>query len=47
MEGLGRAGWEVERPRGSMFVWAGMPERWRELGSLEFAKLLLEKAREG
>ena len=44
VEGLGRAGWEVERPRGSMFVWAGMPERWRELGSLEFAKLLLEKA---
>jgi len=34
----------VEKPRGSMFVWGRIPERWRELGSLEFAKVLLEKA---
>lgn len=42
--GLSRAGWPVEKPRGSMFLWAPLPERYRELGSLEFSKLLLEKA---
>jgi alanine-synthesizing transaminase len=42
--GLKRAGWPVEKPRGSMFLWAPLPERFREAGSLEFAKLLLEKA---
>ena len=42
--GLARAGWPVEKPRGSMFLWAPLPERFRALGSLEFAKLLLEKA---
>ena len=44
MNGLERAGWPVEPPRGSMFVWAPLPERHRGLGSLEFSKLLLEKA---
>ncbi|MGH9658712.1 MAG: aminotransferase class I/II-fold pyridoxal phosphate-dependent enzyme, partial [Bryobacteraceae bacterium] len=42
--GLNRAGWPVEPPRGSMFVWAPVPERFRAGGSLEFAKRLLEKA---
>jgi len=42
--GLKRAGWPVEKPRGSMFLWAPLPERYREIGSLEFSKLLLEKA---
>ena len=42
--GLKRAGWPVEKPRGSMFLWAPVPERYRAVGSLEFAKLLLEKA---
>jgi alanine-synthesizing transaminase len=42
--GLKRAGWPVEKPRGSMFVWAPIPERFRASGSLEFSKLLLEKA---
>ena len=44
VNGLNRAGWPVEKPRGSMFLWAPLPERYRPLGSLEFAKLLLEKA---
>ena len=44
VKGLGRAGWEVEKPRGTMFLWAPVPERYRSLGSLEFSKLLLEKA---
>ncbi len=42
--GLKRAGWPVEKPRGSMFLWAPIPERFRGAGSLEFSKLLLEKA---
>jgi alanine-synthesizing transaminase len=41
---LKRAGWPVEAPRGTMFLWAPVPERFRQLGSLEFCKLLLEKA---
>jgi alanine-synthesizing transaminase len=42
--GLQRGGWHVEPPRGTMFVWAPVPEPFRSLGSLEFSKLLLEKA---
>lgn len=42
--GLKRAGWPVEKPRGSMFLWAPVPEKYRAGGSLEFAKLLLENA---
>ncbi len=44
VEGLCRAGWPVQPPRGSMFLWAPLPERYRALGSLDFSKLLLEKA---
>ncbi len=44
VEGLRRAGWDVAPPRASMFVWAPLPEAYREMGSLEFAKLLLERA---
>jgi len=44
VQGLRRAGWPVEKPRGSMFVWAPIPEAFRAIGSLEFSKLLLQKA---
>jgi alanine-synthesizing transaminase len=44
VEGLCRAGWPVQSPRGSMFLWAPVPERYQDLGSLEFSKLLMEKA---
>jgi alanine-synthesizing transaminase len=44
IKGLSRAGWEIEKPKGSMFIWAPIPERFRAMGSLEFSKLLLEKA---
>jgi alanine-synthesizing transaminase len=44
IDGLCRAGWGVPPPRGSMFVWAPVPEPYRDLGSLEFAKLLMDKA---
>jgi alanine-synthesizing transaminase len=44
IEGLHAAGWPVPAPEASMFAWAPLPERYRNLGSLEFSKLLLEKA---
>jgi alanine-synthesizing transaminase len=44
VEGLCRAGWHVDPPKGTMFVWARIPEQFQKLGSLEFSKLLLEKA---
>lgn len=42
--GLFSAGWAVEKPRATMFVWAKIPERYRKMGSLEFSKLLLKEA---
>src|SRR5205814_9714883 len=44
-DGLGRIGWPVARPRGTMFVWAPIPEPYRELGSLDFAVKLAREAR--
>jgi alanine-synthesizing transaminase len=43
-KGLTDAGWKVEKPRGTMFVWAPIPAPYRNLGSLEFAKKLLLEA---
>ncbi len=45
VKGLTEAGWPVDIPKASMYVWAKIPERYRAMGSLEFAKLLLEKAK--
>jgi alanine-synthesizing transaminase len=42
--GLNRIGWPVEPPRGTMFVWAPIPEPYREMGSLEFSKFLVTEA---
>lgn len=44
VKGLRDAGWPVESPAASMFVWAPIPEAYKELGSIAFAKLLLEHA---
>ncbi|WP_349360766.1 LL-diaminopimelate aminotransferase [Stappia sp.] len=44
VEAFGRAGWEVPSPEASMFAWAPIPEKFRHLGSVEFAKLLIEHA---
>jgi alanine-synthesizing transaminase len=44
ISGLARAGWDVEPPRGTMFVWAPVPAEWAELGSLEFALKLAREA---
>jgi alanine-synthesizing transaminase len=43
-DGLNRIGWDVVPPKGTMFVWAPIPEPYREMGSLEFAKLLVREA---
>ncbi len=44
-EGLDRIGWEVEKPRATMFVWAPIPEPYRALGSLDFAVTLTNEAK--
>jgi alanine-synthesizing transaminase len=44
VESFGQAGWHVPAPVASMFAWVPIPERFRSLGSLEFSKLLIEKA---
>ncbi len=44
IEAFGKAGWDLGRPRASMFIWAKIPECAREMGSLEFSKELLLKA---
>jgi alanine-synthesizing transaminase len=41
---LGKAGWEIEKPKATMFVWARIPESFRRMGSLEFSKMLLKEA---
>ena len=45
VEGLQRIGWSMEKPKGTMFVWAPIPERFRSMGSVEFSKFLIEKAK--
>ncbi|WP_411820533.1 LL-diaminopimelate aminotransferase [Hyphococcus formosus] len=44
IEHFSMAGWDVPCPEASMFAWAPIPEKFREMGSVEFAKLLMEKA---
>jgi len=45
VDGLNKLGWSVPKPKGTMFVWAPIPEPFRSLGSLEFAKLLIQEAK--
>ncbi|MEJ5365609.1 MAG: alanine transaminase [Desulfosoma sp.] len=45
VDGLQRIGWAMEKPKGTMFVWAPIPERFRSMGSVEFSKFLIEKAK--
>jgi alanine-synthesizing transaminase len=44
VDGLARIGWEIERPRGTMFAWAPIPEPYAEMGSIEFATMLVKDA---
>ena len=45
VDGLNRIGWEVEKPKGTMFVWARIPEQFRAMGSVEYSKFLIEEAK--
>lgn len=44
IESFGKAGWDIPVPEATMFAWVQIPEAFRQLGSVEFAKLLVEKA---
>ena len=44
-DGLNNIGWHIEKPKATMFVWAKIPEAYREMGSLEFCKKLLQDAK--
>jgi alanine-synthesizing transaminase len=44
-EGLTRVGWEIPKPKGTMFVWAPIPDKYRHLGSLPFAEMLAREAK--
>jgi alanine-synthesizing transaminase len=44
VNGLNRIGWNIKSPQGTMFVWAKIPEKFLEMGSVEFAKFLIQEA---
>lgn len=44
LESFGKAGWEIPTPQATMFAWVPIPEKFKAMGSVEFAKLLVEKA---
>ena len=43
-DGLDRIGWSFEKPMGTMFAWAPIPEPYKEMGSIEFASFLVKEA---
>jgi len=45
IKSFAQAGWEIQKPKATMFVWARIPEQFRNLGSLEFSKFLLKEAK--
>ncbi|HEV7534915.1 MAG TPA: aminotransferase class I/II-fold pyridoxal phosphate-dependent enzyme, partial [Acidimicrobiia bacterium] len=45
IDGLARIGWEIEKPKGTMFVWAPIPEAYAEMGSMEFALMCVSEAK--
>jgi alanine-synthesizing transaminase len=45
IDGLARSGWDIPKPKGTMFVWAPIPAPYEEMGSLEFAKMLVQEAK--
>ena len=44
ISGLNRVGWNINSPKGTMFVWAKIPEKYKNMGSVEFAKFLIREA---
>jgi alanine-synthesizing transaminase len=45
VDGLARIGWEIEKPKGTMFVWAPIPQAYAEMGSMEFALMCVSEAK--
>ncbi|MBC2713963.1 MAG: alanine transaminase [Desulfobacteraceae bacterium] len=45
VNGLNRAGWEITPPKATMFVWAKIPDQYIDMGSVEFSKMLIRKAK--
>ena len=45
VEGLNKIGWEIEKPKATMFVWAPIPEKFKQMGSLDFSKVLLKEGK--
>ena len=45
VEGLNKAGWSVEKPKATMFLWAKIPEKFRDMGSVDFSMKLLKEAK--
>mgnify|MGYP005840664387 FL=1 len=45
IDGLNKAGWDIEKPKATMFVWAEIPEPFKKMGSLEFSKFLIKEAK--
>jgi alanine-synthesizing transaminase len=45
VDGLDRIGWHIEKPKATMFVWAKIPEQYQKMGSVEFSKMLIKKAK--
>jgi len=45
VDGLRKVGWKIEKPKGTMFVWGEIPDKFKEMGSLEFSKLVLQVAK--
>jgi alanine-synthesizing transaminase len=45
VDGLNRIGWPLEKPKATMFVWAKIPEPYLKMGSVEFSKMLIKKAK--
>lgn len=43
--GLNRVGWDIKSPKGTMFVWGKIPEKFAEMKSVEFSKFLIQKAK--
>ena len=43
VDGLNRSGWQVEKPKAGMFVWAKIPEPWAQMGSIDFSMKLLDE----
>jgi alanine-synthesizing transaminase len=45
VDGLNRIGWATDKPKGTMFVWARIPEPYQKMGSVEFCKMLIQNAK--